>query len=153
MTRPPSDVRPPAGPGGSSWEHFPHGADVGVRGRGATRAAAFAQAALALAAVTTDPARVRPHGSIEITCEAPDDDLLLLDWLNALIYEAATRHWVFGAFEVGITGGRLRARAFGEPIDLARHEPAVEVKGATPTGLRVAREADGRWVAECIVDV
>jgi SHS2 domain-containing protein len=38
-------------------------------------------------------------------------------------------------------------------LDIARHQPAVEVKGATYTGLRVAQTTDGQWVAECIVDV
>lgn len=33
------------------WEHFPHGADIGVRGFGPTMAAAFEQAALAMTAV------------------------------------------------------------------------------------------------------
>ena len=153
MAHPPPPADPPGRSGAASWEHFPHGADIGVRGRGATRAKAFEQAALALTGVTTDPAGVHSRASIAITCEAPDDELLLLDWLNALIYEAATRRWVFGAFQVKIAGRRLRAQAFGEPVDVARHEPAVEVKGATPTGLRVAREADGLWVAECVVDV
>ena len=41
------------------WEHFPHDADVGVRGFGPTPAEAFAQAALALTAVATR-ARIEP---------------------------------------------------------------------------------------------
>lgn len=40
------------------WEHFPHEADMGVRGIGASREAAFEQAALALTAVITDPTTV-----------------------------------------------------------------------------------------------
>ena len=40
------------------WELFPRQADVGVRGFGATEAEAFEQAALAMTAVVTDPARV-----------------------------------------------------------------------------------------------
>jgi SHS2 domain-containing protein len=47
----------------------------------------------------------------------------------------------------------LEGKAWGEPVDVGRHQPAVEVKGATYTGLRVARENDGAWVAECVVDV
>ena len=39
----------------ASWEHFPHEADIGVRGRGMSAATAFEQAALALTAVITDP--------------------------------------------------------------------------------------------------
>src|SRR6266704_2638113 len=59
-----------------AWEHFPHGADVGVRGIGATREEAFAQAALALTAVLTDPARVVSKDAIDIRCEAPDGEPL-----------------------------------------------------------------------------
>jgi SHS2 domain-containing protein len=41
----------------------------------------------------------------------------------------------------------------GEPVDVARHTPAVEVKGATLTELAVRQEADGTWVAQCVLDV
>jgi SHS2 domain-containing protein len=60
---------------------------------------------------------------------------------------------VFGAFEVAISGTRLDGRALGEPIDIARHQPAVEVKGATLTALKVAEQLDGSWSAQCVVDV
>jgi len=134
------------------WEHFEHGADIGVRGRGATRAEAFEQAALALTAVVADPAAVRPGERIELACEAPDDELLLAEWLNALVYEMSTRRMLFSRFAVALDGTRLRAEAWGEPVDAARHQPAVEVKGATYTMLRVAREGGG-WVAQTVVDV
>jgi len=106
------------------WEHFPHQADVGVRGLGATLEQTFEQAALALTAVITDPAMVAPKEMIRLSCEAPDAELLLVDWLNLLIYEMATRH-----------------------------RPSVEVKGATYTALKVEQQADGGWLAQCVVDV
>lgn len=134
-------------------ETFQHGADIGVRGRGATLAEAFANAALALTAVVTEPGRVRECTEIPIECEAGDPELLLLEWLDAVIYEMAVRHMLFARYEVAIDGGRLRARALGEEVDVARHEPAVEVKGATCTELRVGVDADGRWCAQCVVDV
>jgi len=134
------------------WEHFEHGADVGVRGYGATKAAAFEQAALALTAAVADPATVRDQERVALACEAPDDELLLAEWLNALVYEMSTRNMLFSRFAVVLEGTRLRAEAWGEPVDAARHQPAVEVKGATYTGLRVARENDG-WVAQTVVDV
>lgn len=134
------------------WEHFAHGADVGVRGIGATPGEAFAKAAEALTATITDPASVRAEQAVTITCAAASLDDLLYDWLNALIFEMATRRMVFGRFEVSVAGGRLAATAWGEPVSVARHEPAVEPKGATYTALRV-RENDGGWVAECVIDV
>ena len=135
-----------------TFENFAHDADIGVRGRGPTLAAALANAGRALTAVVTEPASVREVLSVEIACEANDPETLLFDWLNALVYEMATRRVLFARYEVKVDGAKLTARAFGEPVEVARHHPAVEVKGATWTGLRVARKG-GSWVAECVVDV
>lgn len=137
----------------SGWEHFEHGADVGVRGWGPTREQAFEQAALALANVITDTATVEPRERALITCEAPDDALLLVDWLDALVFETATRGMLFGGFAVRIEHHTLRGEAWGEAIDPARHDVTVEVKGATHTALEVAEHQDGSWLAQCIVDV
>jgi SHS2 domain-containing protein len=134
------------------WEHFPHGADVGVRGIGATKAEAFEQAALAMIAVMVEPSAVAARDVHEVECEAPDDELLLVDWLNAIVYLIAVQRMLFGRFSVQLDGNHLRGRAWGEPLDPARHHPAVEVKGATYTMLRVARDADG-WMAQTVVDV
>jgi len=102
------------------WEHYEHGADIGVRGIGATMAAAFEQAALALTAVITDPSGVVANEAVDIVCEAPDPELLLGEWLNALVYEMAVRRMLFGRYQVEIDGTRLRARAFGEPTSVER---------------------------------
>ena len=135
------------------WEHFPHGADIGVRGIGSTRAEAFAQAAMALTAALTDPAEIALEDAVEIRCDAPDDELLLVDWLNAIVYEMATRNALFGRFDVRLEGDRLTAIARGETLDRSRHRPTVEVKGATYSELSVAKREDGAWIAQCVVDV
>jgi SHS2 domain-containing protein len=36
---------------------------------------------------------------------------------------------------------------------VARHQPAVEVKGATYTNLLVTHTPDASWLAQCVVDV
>ncbi len=136
----------------AGWEHVPHDADIGVRGFGLTAAAAFEQAACALTAVVTH-AEVAPSTSVEVSCEAPDLELLFVEWLNAVIYEMAVRRMLFSRFAVRIDGTRLDATLWGEPVDVARHAPACEPKGATYTALRVAEEPDGSWSAGCIVDV
>ena len=134
------------------WEHFPHGADIGIRGVGPTMASAFEQVALALTAVLTDPGSVASKEVVELACEAPSLDELLFDWIDALIYEMSVRGMVFGAFEVRIDGNRIVARVHGEAVDRTNHEPAIEVKAPTYTELRVAR-VDDQWVAQCVVDV
>lgn len=135
------------------WELFSHEADIGVRGIGESKDVAFEQAAVAMTAVITSPENVATEAVVEIACEAPDDELLLADWLNALVYEMATRGMLFGRFEVHTENGTLRAKAWGEAVDRKKHQPAVEVKGATYTGLHVGRDANGAWVAQCVVDV
>jgi tRNA nucleotidyltransferase (CCA-adding enzyme) len=136
----------------SSWAHFSHDADIGVVGIGLTKAEAFRQAALALTGVITDPAGVKPIQPVAVVCQAGSDELLLAEWLNALVYEMAVRTMLFGDFVVEIEGGELRATAYGEPVDVARHEPAVEVKGATLTALEVTEVPNG-WRVQCVVDV
>ncbi len=135
------------------WEHFAHEADAGVRGIGADMRTAFEQAALALTAVVTDPAAVHPAQKREFECDAPDEELLLADWLNALIYSMGTDLLLYAKFEVAIEGTHLHASAWGEKLDVARHRPTVEVKGATFTELAVRQQADGSWIAQCVVDV
>ena len=135
------------------WEHFAHGADIGVRGFGASMTAAFEQTALALTAVVTDPEGVVPREAVSVRCSAGDLEVLLVEWLNCLVFEMATRGLIFSEFGVRIEDRHLVAEARGEPLDPARHSPAVEVKGATNTALRVAQRDDGVWLAQCVVDV
>ena len=139
--------------GQSCWQHFTHEADIGVRGIGVTLAESFEQAAYALMAVIAEPGSVQPSQQIEIVCEAPDSEMLLVDWLNALVYEIAVQHLLFSRFEVQTDGKQLKATVWGESIDLDRHQPAVEIKGATLTELKVAQDNQGRWIAQCVVDV
>jgi SHS2 domain-containing protein len=123
-----------------------------VRGFGATAAEAFEQAAFALTAVVTD-SPVKPAVAVEVSCDAADIELLLVEWLNAIIFEMATRTMLFGRFEVQLEGTHVQGRLWGERVDIKRHAPACEPKGATYTALRVAKESDGRWSAGCVIDV
>ena len=138
---------------GSYWEHFAHEADMGVRGVAQSKTAAFEQAALAMTAIVADPKDVLPKEAVAVQCEAPDDELLLVDWLNSLVYEMATRRMLFSRFAIRLEDHRLQGTAWGEKVNVARHHPAVEIKGATYTALHVGRDERGQWVAETVVDV
>lgn len=135
------------------WELFSHPADIGIRGLGPTREEAFAQAATALTAVIVDPKKIEPRQAVEIACREEDDELLFMNWLSSLLYEMDTRGMLFCRFEIEPVEGGIYARAWGEPVDVEKHEPAVEVKAATYAGLKVEKDAEGNWLAQCIVDV
>jgi len=135
------------------WSHFSHDADMGVRGQGETLEQAFEQAGVALTAVICNPDTLSPQTRVEIHCEAPDIELLFVDWLNDLIYQMATRKLLFGRFKVQISDQQLLGQAWGEPVDASKHAPAVEIKGATYTALSVSKVQGNGWIAQCVVDV
>jgi SHS2 domain-containing protein len=136
-----------------SWNHVEHEADIGVCGRGPDVASAFAQAGLALTAIITEVDKVEAKNSLTVHCQAPNLELLFTEWLNELIYLMSTEKMLFSQFQVNISGNTLQATIHGENVDLQRHEPAVEIKGATFTGLKVEQREDGSWQACTVVDV
>jgi tRNA nucleotidyltransferase (CCA-adding enzyme) len=135
------------------WEHFEHEADIGLRAVAPTREKLFELMGAALTAVITEPESVRSIETLTVSCEAPDDALLLVDWLNVLIYEMATRMMIFGEWQVDLRGYKLDARISGEGIDRLRHQPVVEAKGVTYTALAVKQDNEGNWHGQCVVDV
>mgnify|MGYP006307821771 CR=1 FL=1 len=135
------------------WEHFSHIADVGVKGWGETLEEAFEQGALAMTAVMCEPERIKTEKAIDIELEEPDIELLFADWLNKLIYETAVNNMLFSKFKIKISEGKLKAKAWGEEVEIKRHESAVEIKGATYTELKVGKNENNQWFAQCVLDV
>jgi SHS2 domain-containing protein len=136
----------------SDFTLFDHGADIGIEGRGSTIEEAFVNAALALTSIIIDPERVGSAESVPIRCEAEETEILFYDWINAIIYEMSSKKMLFSHYHVAIKNGKLSGTAEGEAIDMERHHPTVEVKGATFTELSVTGSAPG-WIARCVVDV
>ena len=136
-----------------SWQHIEHDADIGVCGYGPDAASAFEQAGLALTAIITGLDKVEAKHSYSVHCEAPNLELLFTEWLNQIIYLMSTEKILFSQFQVNINGNTLDAIIHGDAINQQHHEPAVEIKGATFTGLQVAQRDDGSWQACTIVDV
>lgn len=134
-------------------EHFEHQADMGVRGFGRTCEEAFEQAARALTAVVVPLKSVEAKQSLTVHCAAADIELLLLDWLNAVVYQMSAGKMIFRRFKVHLQGTQLDGELFGEMLNVERHQPGGEVKAATATALRVAKLSDGMWLAQLVVDV
>ncbi|HTS46840.1 MAG TPA: archease [Bryobacteraceae bacterium] len=137
----------------NNWEHFSHSAGIGVRGIGPTIEEAFEEAAVALIAMRTDVHALEAKSFVKVVCEAPNDELLFVDWLNAINHEMATRGMLFCKFQVELDRGRLEGTIWGQPVDFAKRQPAVKVKSAGYTALEVKQREDGRWIAQCLVDV
>jgi SHS2 domain-containing protein len=148
-----TDIRKIADLRAMVYETFEHTADLGLRVRAADLNALFADAArglFSMIAAGLDPIRATEELHFEITAGAID--LLLFDWLNELLYAYESRRTLFSRFDVHVSDNRLKAVAYGEPIDAARHALEHEVKAITYHGLKVERVGDG-WLAEIIVDI
>lgn len=131
--------------------------DVHFRAHAASLEQLFAAAAEALLAVTLeDPRSVAAKLTESIRLEEPSLELLLLRFLNELVWLRDARGLLLRASSLAIReeGGvaRLEGVLEGEPLERGRHALASEVKAATPHGLRVSRGAAG-WEAEVTLDV
>jgi SHS2 domain-containing protein len=133
-------------------ETFEHEADIGIRGVGSSIEEAFEAAAVAMYSVMVKVEAIKPLEQKNVTASAPDRELLLVEWLNALLSLTDVERMVFSKFTVKIEGSSLTGTAWGERLDRFRHEPNVEVKGATYHMLRVDKDGDN-FVAQCVVDV
>jgi SHS2 domain-containing protein len=130
--------------------------DLAFVAQGPTIEATFVAAGRAfLAATVEQPEAVerREHRSIEL--EEPDLELLLVRFLNELVYLLDAEELLLHPEHVEIVWNgsvRLGADLSGERIDRRRHALASDVKAATAHGLRVAKTTDG-WMATATLDV
>lgn len=133
-----------------------HTGDVAVRVHAPTLEGLFADAARALTATLVDPEHVRPVQQQTIVLEAGAVDLLLVDWLNDLVYRFEVDGWLVASTDVRLQadGGRWRldATARGEPFDEGRHAPRVLVKGVTYHQLAITRSA-GEYETLVVFDI
>jgi len=127
-----------------------HTADVELELRAATLPELFIEAGLALAELMIEPST---HATREVSdavvVRASDPQMLLVKWLNELVFRAETRQAVFTRFRLReITGQRLVADISGPASPVVK----TAVKAATYHRLRVANE-DGLWTARVVLDV
>jgi SHS2 domain-containing protein len=135
------------------FETFDHTADVGIVARGATLSEAFANAAKAMFSLMIDIDRVGEREVRRVEVDADDREGLLVAWLAELLYISEVDNLVFSRFEVDeISDTRIVARAFGEPLDLERHDPKLMIKAVTRHMLQVAPQ-DGGFQVRAILDI
>lgn len=139
------------------FEYLDHGADVGIRGIGKSLEEAFEQGAKAMFNLMADIDTVDRRKEVAIHCQAGDLEALFAELLNELLFQCGVRGLLFAdlrltRLEEAEEGCELEGVAYGEPLDLTKHEVETEVKGATYFGLKYYREGR-RHVVQCVLDV
>ena len=138
------------------YEYLEHTADAKFRAYGMTLEEAFQNAAVAMFNVMINTGTITDEVSEKIELTSADLDELAVDWLSELLYLFEVERVVFGKFKIdGITekdgNYSLSAIAYGEPLDLSRHNFDTEVKAVTYNSLKVEKMTDG-WVVQIVVD-
>jgi len=125
------------------FEILEHTADVGVIARGADIGQAFANAGKALFSLITELEDVEEVIYREIEIDAQDRESLLVRWLNELIYIFDTENILLKVFDIQqLTNTSLKAVAYGEEVNTAKHQLKTGIKAATYHMLKID-ENDG----------
>jgi SHS2 domain-containing protein len=132
-------------------------ADVAFALWGESREELFRAAAEALMnEMVEDLAAVQSRETVEFSLHQGALDLLLMDFLNELIYLKDARQLLLRVDKLAIGGApdgfTLQARCSGERIDPPRHHLLADVKAATLYRLRVER-VEGRWKGTVVLDI
>ena len=120
------------------FEILNHTADVGIIAYGSDMNEAFANAAKGLFSLITelDDVEESEHRDIELT--APDQESLLVEWLNELIYLFDAENMLFKRFDITqLSNTHLKARSYGHKVDSSKHTLKTGVKAATYHMLKV----------------
>lgn len=125
-------------------------------GIGNTPEEAFVQGAKALFNLMVQIEKVKPVEETKVRTESASMDTLFVEWLGELILLKDITGLVFSDFEAKISQSegiyKIEGKAFGEPIDIKKHGIKTEVKAATYQGVKF-EEKDGKYYAQCVVDV
>jgi SHS2 domain-containing protein len=132
------------------YRELEHTADVAVEIIAATREELFAEALGALTDIISERGKVEERLARDFALAGPRLDLLLVDWLDELVYAFEVEELLFRRADVRLTeltgsGGTLHlaARAWGETLDRRRHPIKVLIKGVTYHGLEITETAAG----------
>jgi SHS2 domain-containing protein len=127
--------------GMARFEVIDHTADIGIVAHGGNLGEAFANVAYGMFSLIAEIEGVGDDYCQEIDLQAPDQETLLVTWLNELLYLFDVDHVIFSKFEItDLSQSRLQAKAYGEKIDRSRHQLKTAVKAATYHSLEIGKE-------------
>lgn len=135
------------------FEVLDHTADIGIAAHGTDIKELFTNAALGMFSLMTDLADIEENLQRELNLSAEDNEVLLIEWLNELVYIFDVEHIIFKRFEIDeLAGGQIRATCYGEHIEPGQHELKREIKAATYHMLRISKGSGG-YEVKVIFDI
>ena len=135
------------------YEVIDHTADIGIIVRSETRQELFQKAALAAFDIMGDLEQVKARETIDVEVHGEDDEELMVNWLNELIFLFDAKGWLFSQFEIKRLNDRiLKATCSGEKFKPQIHHVKTELKAATYHNILISEDRIG-WSLSIIFDV
>lgn len=122
-----------------------HTTDAIVEVTASTLEEAFTDAAISAVDITLDRKTVSAVEERRLAVSGQNLDYLLFNWLEEVVYLLITRGFAVRRFSVDISHDatyRIDAIAYGEPIDLKRHQFKVEIKAPTFHDMEIKEGSD-----------
>ncbi|MFC2006836.1 archease [Chloroflexota bacterium] len=115
----------------NGFEIIDHTADIGIVAYGEDMEGAFTNAGKALFSIITELDDIKEQLHRDIELSAPDQESLLVEWLNELIYLFDTENLIFKRFDITqFNQTHLTARNYGQRVT-PEHKIKTGVKAAT----------------------
>lgn len=132
-------------------------ADIAFTAWAETLEELFREAAFATMQVMVENlAEVRPAQRLELELEQENEEMLLFDFLNELIFYKDARRLILLPAQITISrqgeGYQVRATLQGEEIEMGRHRMNTDVKAVTMLRYSLERVEAG-WRASVVLDV
>ena len=137
-----------------------HTGDVGLKIWGSDIPELFSEAAHAMCALIIESETIQDEQTLDIRVESSDRNALLLKWLKELLYLFETERIVFSRFQIescnfeekDVSTYVLEAKAYGEPLDGARHEICKEIKAVTHHQFYIKKNGEW-WESAVLFDI
>jgi SHS2 domain-containing protein len=113
------------------YELLEHTADIFIKAYGKTVEEIFENSAFALFDQIADLSRVSPVGEERVELRGENRELLLVDYLNELLYMHDAFNELYCEFDVSLNDDMLSSSVRGEKIDRGKHVLKTNVKAVT----------------------
>ncbi len=149
------------------YEQLDISGDVGLRVRGKTLEELFENAAAGMSELITDASRTKETEKKEVVLSSDNNENLLIQWLNELIFLFDTYGFIGKRFNLSLqrpdnVGAaaenrnsypiRLEAKVSGGIFDPKINESRLLIKAATYYGLSL-KKTDAGWEATVVFDI
>ncbi len=134
------------------FEQIDISGDVGLRIRGKSLEKLFANAAIGMVSLMTNPFRIKETEQKEISLKVETYENTLVQWLNELVFLFDTYGFTGKVFAISFQGDTFRADVSGGIFDPERNGQKLLIKAATYHNLSL-RKTGSHWEATVIFDI